>query len=251
YAHYRLVISKNHGEPLTQLADWLLFTDESIEPPDVELPVEEATVNVVDRLHPANEGLPLNWTRSDKWLSWDPNPIGEVHTVAQVQEWDYDPALSGNGPFHPISWCRDYDGGRSFYTGMGGTAASYAEDEFRSHLLGAIQWSTGIVRGDCQATIGANYEIQRLTGQHSPGRIPSGDDESGGLGCGSIHQWDPETGEVTLLTVLDVFGNRGRGGELTKSEEGLFGIVPDPDFLENDWLYVYWMPYDSIDKEKR
>lgn len=281
YAHYRLVISKNHGEPLTQLADWLLFTDESIEPPDVELPVEEATVNVVDRLHPANEGLPLNWTRSDKWLSWDPNPIGEVHTVAQVQEWDYDPALSGNGPFHPISWCRDYDGGRSFYTGMGGTAASYAEDEFRSHLLGAIQWSTGIVRGDCQATIGANYEIQRLTGQNSPGRldqigeshglaaapdgtifyvgrgacpsgpIPSWDDENVGLGCGSIHQWDPETGEVTLLTVLDVFGNRGSGGELTKSEEGLFGIVPDPDFLENNWLYVYWMPYDSIDKEKR
>ena len=27
----------------------------------------------------------------------------------------------------PISWCRDYQGGRSFYTGMGRTAASYGE----------------------------------------------------------------------------------------------------------------------------
>lgn len=281
YQHFQLAITANSGESATQLADWLLFTDESIEPPDIEIPVEEATVNVVDRLHPANDGLPLNWTRSDKWYNWETNPIGSVHTVAQVQEWDYDAGPTGNGAFHPISWCRDYDGGRSFYTGMGGTAESYSEDAFRSHLLGAVQWSTGIVRGDCQATIGSNYEIERLTAQNAQGQldqigephgvtvaddgtvfyigrgacpsgpIPSWDSENTGLGCGSIHQYDPQTDEVTLLTVLDVFGNRGGGGELVKTEEGLFGIEPDPNFAENDWLYVYWMPYDSIDTEDR
>ncbi|WP_413452494.1 ThuA domain-containing protein [Georgenia phoenicis] len=281
YQHFQLDITANKGESATQLADFLLFTDESIDPPEVEIPVNEATVNVVDRQHPANEGLPLNWTRSDKWLNWDTNPIGEVHTVAQVQEWDYDAGDTANGPFHPISWCRDYDGGRSFYAGMGGTAESWAEDEFRSHVLGAIQWSAGLVRGDCQATIGDNYEIERLTTTNTPGTldqigephgltitddgtvfyvgrgacptgpIPSWDQENVGLGCGSIHQYDPETGEVTLLTVLDVFGNRGGGGELVKSEEGLFGIEPDPNFAENNWLYVYWMPYESIDTEDR
>ena len=281
YKFFQLDITKNSGEGLTQLADWLLFTDESANPPDVEIPVQEATVNVVDRQHVANEGLPLNWTRSDKWYNWQENPIGQVHTVAQVQEWDYDAGASANGAFHPISWCRDFDGGRSFYTGMGGTAESYSEDGFRSHLLGAIQWSTGIVRADCQATIGSNYEIERLTSTNTPGTldqigeshglsaapdgtifyvgrgacptgpIPSWDSENVGLGCGSIHQWDPETREVTLLTVLDVFGNRGSGDELTKSEEGLFGIEPDPNFAENNWLYVYWMPYDSIDTEQR
>ena len=34
-----------------QVQQWLLFTDESIEPPVVEIPVNEATVNVVDRQH--------------------------------------------------------------------------------------------------------------------------------------------------------------------------------------------------------
>ena len=281
YQHFQLAITANSGESATQLADWLLFTDESIEPPDVEIPVQEATVNVVDRQHVANAGLPLNWTRSDKWLNWETNPIGTVHTVAQVQEWDYDAGPAGNGAFHPISWCRDYDGGRSFYTGMGGTTESYSEDAFRSHLLGAVQWSTGIVRGDCQATIGSNYEIERLTTTNTPGEVdqmgePHGlvatddgtifyvgrgacatppvvswDSPNVGLGCGTIHQWDPETGEATLLTVLDVFGNRGSGGELVKTEEGLFGIEPDPNFAENSWLYVYWMPYDSIDTEDR
>ena len=79
--------------------------------------------DVVDRHHPANKGLPLNWTRSDQWMNWDPSPVGRVHTIAQVKETSYQAGLAGNGAFHPISWCRDYDGGRSFYTGMGRTEA--------------------------------------------------------------------------------------------------------------------------------
>lgn len=281
YQYFQLDITENAGDSSTQLADWLLEPEEPIEPPDIEIPVQEATVNVVDRQHVANEGLPLNWTRSDKWYNWETNPIGEVHTVAQVQEWDYDAGDNGNGAFHPISWCRDYDGGRSFYTGMGGTEESYGEEQFRSHLLGALQWTTGTVRADCQATIGSNYEIERLTATNTEGEldqigephgltvaddgtvfyigrgacatgpVPSWDEENVGLGCGTIHQWNPDNGDVTLLTVLDVFGNRGSGDELVKTEEGLLGIEPSPDFAENNWLYVYWMPYDSIDTEDR
>ncbi|PRX46582.1 F5/8 type C domain-containing protein [Prauserella shujinwangii] len=280
YQHYQLDITANSGDGLTQLAELQLFAGESTEPPP-EVEVQEATVSVVDRQHPANEGLPLTWTRSDRWLNWSPNPIGEVHTVAQVQEHTYDPGEGANGPFHPISWCRDYEGGRSFYTGMGGTDGSYGEPRFRTHLLGALQWTTGVVRGDCQATIGSNYEIERLTAENQEGQLdqigephgltiapdgtvfyvgkaacPSGpivswEDPNVGLGCGTIHQWDPETKKVKLLTTLDVMGNRGSGGELVKNEEGLVGIALDPDFAENGWIYVYWMPHESIDRDKR
>ncbi len=48
--------------------------------------VQEAVVEVPDRVHPATEDLPLAWTRNDEWLNWDPNPVGKVHTVAQVEE---------------------------------------------------------------------------------------------------------------------------------------------------------------------
>ncbi len=204
-----------------------------------------------------------------------------MHTVAQVEERFYNPGPGANGPFHPVSWCRDYDGGRSFYTGMGHTDGSYGEDAFRKHLTGALKWTTGIVRGDCQATIAANYQIERLTAANKPGQLDQIGEPHGltvapdgtvfyvgkaacptgpvvdwanpnvGLGCGTIHSYDPSTKQVKLLTTLRVMGNRGSGGELVKNEEGLLGIAPDPNFAENSWLYVYWMPHDSIDREKR
>ncbi|WP_052436188.1 ThuA domain-containing protein [Georgenia sp. SUBG003] len=281
YEYFQLDITKNAGDDLTQLADLDLFAADATTEPEPEIEVQETIVDVPDRQHPATKDLPLNWTRSDRWLNWAPNPVGTVHTVAQIRENLYDAGEGANGAFHPISWCRDYDGGRSFYTGMGGTAESYSDETFRTHLAGALQWTAGTVRGDCQATIGENYEIERLTARNAQGQLdqigephgltvapdgtvfyvgkaacPSGpvaswEDPEVGLGCGTIHQWDPESGEVTLLTTLDVMGNRGSGSELVKNEEGLLGIVPDPDFAENNWIYVYWMPHESVDRDKR
>ncbi|MFL6053427.1 MAG: ThuA domain-containing protein, partial [Actinoallomurus sp.] len=280
YQYYKLDVTANSGEPLTQLAELRLFGPTT--GPPAEDKVQEATVDVTDRQHPANQGLPLNWKRSDQWMNWSPNPLGKVHTIAQVEERTYNPGLSGNGPFHPVSWCRDYDGGRSFYTGMGRTGASYTDDkQFQSHLLGAIEWTTGMVRGECKATIASNYTIERLTQKNQPGQldqigephgltiapdgkafyigkaacptgpIPDWNDPNVGLGCGTIHQWDPKTKQVKLLTTLKVMGNRGSGSELIKDEDGLVGITTDPNFEKNGWIYVYWMPHESIDRDKQ
>lgn len=279
YQYFRLDITKNSGDDSIQLAEFSLFTADSTPPDQPEPEPQEAVVSLVDRQHPANAGLPLTWRHTDQWLNWQPNPIGEVHTVAQVKEKTYNPGASAMGAFHPVSWCRDYQGGRSFYTGMGATEGSYAERNFRTHLLGAIQWTTGMVRGDCQATIASNYKTERLSGQNKDGQldqhgemhgltiapdgtvfyigkaacpsgpIPDWSNPDVGLGCGTIHQWDPKTEQVKLLSTLDVFGDRGSGGELIKSEEGLIGITLDPKFMDNGWMYIYWMPHESINRE--
>ena len=73
-------------------------------------------------------------------------------------------APTSAAPITPISWCRDYAGGRSFYTGMGRTAGSFSETGVKDHLLGAIQWTAGLVRGDCKATIDSNYKGTRIVG---------------------------------------------------------------------------------------
>ena len=279
YEWYRLDITANSGAGLTQLAELELFAGDA-EPPE-DPPVQEATVNFVDRQHPANDGLPLSTTRADQWLNWATNPIGQVHTVAQVDESTYEPGRGANGAYHPISWCRDYDGGRSFYTGMGATADGYGNGDFRDHLLGAIQWTTGMVRGDCQATIASNYRIERLVTQGPApfdlndigeihgldvaadgsvfyigksacpsGPIASWDNPNVGLGCGTVHRWDPDTKQPKLLATLPTFGNRGSGDESVKAEDGLVGIALDPEFLQNGWIYLYWMPQASVDRTR-
>ena len=246
--------------------------------------VQRAVVEVGDRVHPATAALPLEWTRSDVWFNWSPNPVGTVHTVASVRELSYAPGAGANGPYHPVSWCRDYAGGRSFYTGMGATAASFTERDFQAHLLGGLEWAAGMVRGDCTATISANYKATRLTQPNQTGQLdqigephgltitPDGrvfyigrggpmtggpapivdwNDPNIALGHGTIHLWNPADGSVKLVADLPVFGNKGGGAESNKTEEGLVGITLDPDFAHNNWLYVFWMPHSSIDRVNR
>ncbi|AZM56794.1 transcriptional regulator [Streptomyces sp. WAC 01529] len=245
--------------------------------------VQRATVEVGDRENPATRDLPLQWKRADRWLNWTENPSGEVHTVARVRESTYQPGAGKNGWDHPVSWCRDYDGGRSFYTGMGGTAASYDEADFRGHLRGALLWTARIARADCKATINAHYKAERLTQANQPGQndqigephglvtapdgrvlyIGRGGADSSqsvitdwnnpaiGKGRGEIHVYDPKTRKVTLAGALSVFGNKGGGDELTKVEEGLLGIELDPGFEQNGWVYLHYTPHAKINRETR
>jgi len=82
-----------------------------------------------DRVHPSTKDLPLEWTRDDVWYTWTTRPTGTVHTLARYRA---PGAAAGDGTTtggtdSPISWCRDFQGGRSFYTGMGRTAGSFSD----------------------------------------------------------------------------------------------------------------------------
>ena len=103
--------------------------------------------------------------RSDVWYQWQTRPTGKRPRRRALPRADRagrrrHEATGDNDT--PISWCRDYRGGRSFYTGMGRTAAAYAEADFKKHLLGALQWTAGLTRGNCKATINANYKGTKI-----------------------------------------------------------------------------------------
>ncbi|WP_053227236.1 OmpL47-type beta-barrel domain-containing protein [Solirubrobacter soli] len=147
--------------------------------PDAASPTTASDQVVVfgDRVHPATKGLPLEWTRNDIYYRWTTRPTGTVHTLARHRAVG---AAAGDGTTTggtdwPISWCRDYQGGRSFYTGMGRTAAGYGQADLKKHLLGAIQWAGGLVRGGCKATIMSNYSTERLVSAASGDLTASGE----------------------------------------------------------------------------
>ncbi|MEW1631845.1 ThuA domain-containing protein [Streptomyces sp. NPDC089173] len=110
--------------------------------------IQPATVRVEDHDHPATAHLDEEWERTDEWYNYGTNPRDNAKVLATLDETTYTGGnMKGD---HPISWCQTYQGGRSFYTGLGHTKESYAETAFRQHLSGGLRYATGQVKADCK-----------------------------------------------------------------------------------------------------
>jgi type 1 glutamine amidotransferase len=103
--------------------------------------VQRATVQVTDRSHPSTESLPAAWTRTDEWYDFRDSPRGRVQVLAVVDESSYQGG--GMGADHPVVWCHQQGRGRSWYTALGHTKASWSEPLFLAHILGGIRWAAG------------------------------------------------------------------------------------------------------------
>lgn len=106
---------------------------------------QDATVRVERPTHPATAGLPDPWARFDEWYNFQANPRGDVQVLLTLDETSYGGGTMGAD--HPIAWFHDFDGGRSFYTALGHTAASYTEPAFLDHLAGGILYALGLDSG--------------------------------------------------------------------------------------------------------
>jgi type 1 glutamine amidotransferase len=114
--------------------------------------IQQADVEVEDRAHAATAHLPQTWTRTDEWYNYQTNARSSAHVLATLDESSY--SGGGMGADHPHAWCKAYEGGRSFYTGGGHTQQSYAEPNFRAHLLGGIRYAAGRTKADCRPETG-------------------------------------------------------------------------------------------------
>ncbi|MGP3634980.1 ThuA domain-containing protein [Streptomyces sp. 24-1644] len=114
--------------------------------------IQQATVKVEDRAHDATAHLPTAWQRTDEWYNYRTNPRTDAHVLASLDESSYSGGTMAGD--HPIAWCKDYQGGRAFYTGGGHTEGSYTEAGFRRHLLGGIRWAAGTTEADCRPETG-------------------------------------------------------------------------------------------------
>ena len=211
---------------------------------------QAGTIKVADRVHEASADLPEYWTRSEAWYNFDANVRGFSHVLATVTELPFAAqppgvvtGISGGtmGFDHPIAWCKDFNGGRAFYTGIGSTAATFADATYRSHLLGAIRWAAGVtdpVFSDCGATVLANYEQTVVSAPPNLSEpigfdiLPDGrvvqTDRRGGV---RLH--DGEANTTTLIADIPVY---------TNSEDGMYGPAVDNDFAENHWVYLFYAP---------
>lgn len=105
--------------------------------------IQPAVVRVEDREHPATRHLPERWQRVDEWYEFHASPRGRVRVLANLDETSYEPGDLAMGSDHPLVWCHEYEGGRSFYTALGHTHESYADPLFLEHVGGGVAWALG------------------------------------------------------------------------------------------------------------
>ena len=149
--------------------------------------IQKATVRVEDHDHPATAHLDDAWEHTDELYNYRTNPREQAKVLATLDETTYEGGtMKGD---HPIAWCQSYGGGRSFYTGLGHTKESYADETFRGHLLGGMQYATGQVKADCKRDKGYRdiFNGQTLEGwkQAGPGKFNIKDgtlETEGGMG---------------------------------------------------------------------
>jgi type 1 glutamine amidotransferase len=92
--------------------------------------IKSLDVDVIDSMHPSTKHLPNPWTRTDEWYNFDRAPENVI-VLLEIEDED------GR---RPISWCRQIEHGRSFYTGGGHTKESYSDPQFLNHIKGGIEW---------------------------------------------------------------------------------------------------------------
>ena len=146
------------------------------------------------------------------------------------------------GADHPVAWCKDYRGGRSFYT-SGSTSAIGTETAFADHIAGAVEWSSGVadsVYSDCGATVLANFEQTKISAPPNLNepigfdQFPDGRVIQTARG-GQVRLHDPALGTEQVIATIPVY---------TNSEDGLYGPAVDNDFATNHWVYLYYAPPD-------
>jgi type 1 glutamine amidotransferase len=86
--------------------------------------------------------LPHKWNRTDEWYNFRSNPRSQVHVLLTLNEATYQGGTMGRD--HPISWYHDFDGGHSWYTGMGHTEASFQDPLFQAHIWGGIMYAANL-----------------------------------------------------------------------------------------------------------
>ncbi|MET0289724.1 MAG: ThuA domain-containing protein [Pseudoxanthomonas sp.] len=80
------------------------------------------------------------WYVTDELYQYRAAPPAEVTVLAQLVERDDDDASDTPAP---IAWCRPFDGGRSWYTGLGHEAALYRDPRYLEQLRNGLRFVAG------------------------------------------------------------------------------------------------------------
>lgn len=210
--------------------------------------IQEAKINKA-RAFGENKLLE-SWTRTDEWYNYK-SISKDINVIYSLDESSYKGGENGND--HPIAWYHEFEGGRSFYTGLGHTKESYTDSLYLDHVLQGIRYAIGDNAPDYnKVKTKRAIEENRFTktvldfNLDEPTEmaiLPDGDilflERKG-----AIKYFDQKLGKTEQIATLEANTkyNKNAKGEIREAEDGVLGVALDPDFKNNHWVYIYYSP---------
>ncbi len=195
--------------------------------------VRTGRLNVCDTARTLLDGLPPSFEVEDEFYNFElVNP--DVQVLLTVDESSYEGGTMGDE--HPIVWSNTFDGGRSFYIGLGHTPEIYGNAHFREILEKGLSYVMPTDRAlDYSKSIPHENRFEKhtvLEGLNEPmGMSFANRDIYIAERRGDIVHIDGATGDATRIGTIPV---------KTQGEDGLLNIAVAPDFRETRHLYVYY-----------
>ena len=208
--------------------------------------IQEAKMNVLEKNHPATAMLDDTWTKTDEWYNFK-NIYPEIKVLIDMDESSYEGGTHGEDQ-HPMAWFHEFDGGRAFYTGMGHTDETFQDSVFLQHLLGGIEYAIGKNKLDYSLAYSPrvpeeNRFVKEVLDFNLNEPMEMEEVPNGILFIerrGALKRFDFEESTTKEIAQLDVFyGN----------EDGLIGLAVDPDFENNNWIYLFYSVLGEVSKQ--
>lgn len=215
---------------------------------------QEATLKKVKAFGPNT--LPDTWTRKDEWYNYK-KISDDINVIYNLEESSYEGGE--NGANHPIAWYHEFEGGRAFYTGLGHTKESYTDSLFLEHVLQGLNYAIGDDKLDYDnATTKRMPDENRFTktvldfNLNEPTEMAMLPDNNILFleRHGNVKYYDNATGKTEVIATIPVNTkyNPDKDGVQKEAEDGLLGLALDPNYKENNWIYLFYSAVSSDPK---
>jgi cytochrome c len=198
--------------------------------------VQKATYMKVNTDFEASRFLPDTFSHVDEHYNFM-KVDSAINVLVALDEKTYE---GGNmGTVHPIVWYHEFDGGRSYYNGMGHTKETWSDSLYLQQFWTALKWVAGGENPKPLDYTKAMPEENRFNTTVLAEKL----DEPMQMAIaqdgrvffaerrGNVQVYDPKIKAVKTAGTVPV---------LAKYEDGLLGIALDPLFDKNNWIYLFY-----------
>ncbi len=196
---------------------------------------QSVRVLVEEKDNPAVSHFGDSFTIMDEIYVLDENPRWNSKVLLSLDMSSVEPQGDPRGMYrndYPISWVREHNGGRVFYTKLGHFPDVWGTPDFIQHMLQGMRMAAGRIESD----FSGHLVKETISENVWPDDIAV--DDQGNVWIaelrGKLHRYDAASGETTLVAELPTT-------DPTNIEHGLYGVEVDPNFYNGEpYVYLFY-----------